>query len=602
MALRILVGLLLGAVLSACSGGGNGIAGSNSTSGATAPVSSGSGTVTPTPITLQGVPSSSVEVGGNYLYQPTVPASSGVVTFAIEGQPAWASFDTSTGTLSGTPSQSDVGLTGDITIIASNDTNTGSVGPFTIRVSPAAPGGGEAPPVISGTPGSSVTAGQSYVFQPQASDAAGQPLTYAISNCPVWAMFDTATGKLSGTPNSSQVGNYTNIDISVSDGKTSIALPVFSISVKAVVPGAPIIGGTPPATVAAGQLYSFQPSASDPHSKPLTFSIAQAPSWASFDTSTGKLSGTPTAAQTGTYANIVITASNGTLSTSLGAFTITVTGSGVPDAPLIGGTPGTSVTGGQAYRFQPTSSDPQGKSLQFSIINRPTWASFSTLTGLLSGTPTAAQTGSYPNIVISVSNGTESASLPPFSILVSKAPAAGSPTISGSPATSVIVGNVYGFTPTTTDPSGGKLTFSIKNAPGWTVFNSATGELSGTPTAADVGTYSNISISVSDGKTSASLPSFPVAVTENATGSVSLDWEAPMSNTDGTPLTNLAGYWLYYGTSANALTKSVKIANPGILTYVLSNLSPGTWYFAVTAYTTADVQSDQSAVASNIIH
>jgi hypothetical protein len=603
MSHRLLVGLLVAATLSACSGGGNGISGSSSANGAqSTPVSSGSGTVTPTPITLQGVPSSSATVGSNYVYQPTLPANSGVVTFAIEGQPTWATFDSSTGVLSGTPSTNDVGLTGDITIIASNGSNTGSVGPFTIRVNPGTPGGASAAPVISGTPGSSVSAGQSYVFQPQASDAAGEPLTYAISNCPVWAMFDTSTGKLSGTPNSSQVGNYTNIDVSVSDGKTSVALPMFSISVKAVVPGAPVIGGMPPTTVVAGQPYSFQPSASDPASKTLTFSIANAPSWASFSTATGKLSGTPTAAQEGTYANIVITASNGTLSTSLNAFTITVTGSGAPDSPLIGGTPSKSVVEGQAYSFQPTASDPQGKSLQFSIVNRPTWANFSTSTGLFSGTPSAAQTGSYPNIVISVSNGTASASLPAFSIVVSKATVAGSPTISGSPETSVVVGNAYSFTPTTTDPSGGTLTFSIKNAPSWATFSSATGELSGTPTAADVGTYANISISVSDGKTSATLPSFPIAVTDNATGSVTLSWTAPTENTNGTALTDLAGYWIYYGTSANALTKTLQISNPGLVTYVLSNLSPGTWYFAISAYTTANVQSAQSAVASGSAH
>ena len=240
--------------------------------------------------------------------------------------------------------------------------------------------------------------------------------------------------------------------------------------------------------------------------------------------------------------------------------------------------------------------------MQFSIVNRPTWASFSTATGLLSGTPTAAQTGSYPNIVISVSNGTSSASLPAFSIVVSKATVAGSPTISGSPETSVVVGNAYSFTPTTTDPSGGTLTFSITNAPSWASFNSATGELSGTPTAADVGTYSNIGISVSDGKTSATLPSFPIAVTANATGSVTLSWTAPTENTNGTALTDLAGYWIYYGTSANALTKSMQISNPGLVTYVLSNLSPGTWYFAISAYTTANVQSSQSAVASGSAH
>jgi hypothetical protein len=566
-------------------------------------VSSASGaTVTVSPIILQGVPSSSATVGVNYTYQPTLPAKSGVVTFAIAGQPSWASFDASTGALSGTPSTNDVGLTGDITIVASNDSNTGSVGPFTIRVNPAMAGSPNAAPVISGIPGTSVGAGQSYTFQPQASDTAGQPLTYGIFNCPVWATFDTATGKLSGTPNSAQVGNYTDIDLYVSDGTTTrAALPEFTIQVTPIVPGAPVIGGTPPATVVAGQPYSFQPIASDPASKTLTFSIANAPSWASFNTTTGKLTGTPTAAQEGTNPNIVITASDGSLSTALPAFTITVTGSGAPEAPLIGGTPAASVVEGQAYSFKPTASDPQGKSLQFSIVNRPTWASFNTATGDLSGTATAAQTGSYPNILISVSNGSSSTSLPAFSIVVTNAAPSGVPTISGSPGTAVVAGNAYSFTPTTTDPSGGTLTFSIKNAPSWASFNSETGELSGTPTASDVATYANITISVSDGKTSASLPAFPIAVTESASGSVSLAWLAPTENTDGTALTNLAGYYIYYGTSPTAMTKTVQISTPGVMSYVLSNLSPGTWYVAVTAYTTADVQSSQSAVGSGTL-
>ena len=597
MAQRFMVGLFLAATLAGC--GGNDLSSKYWASGtATAAISA---TAISAPIILQGVPPSTATVGSKYSFQPTVSSDSGVVTFAIEALPAWASFDATTGTLSGTPGPDDVGLTGDITITASNGSNTGSVGPFTIRVNPLTPPSGDAPPTIAGTPASTVMAGQSYTFQPVIGDAAGNPLTVSIANCPTWASFNTASGRLSGTPSGAQVGTYSNIVMTVSDGTTSVSLPAFSITVVASGPDTPVIGGTPSTSVIAGQTYSFQPSATDPASKALTFSIAHAPSWAAFSTSSGKLTGTPTIAQAAIYSNIVITVSNGTSSASLPAFTITVTAPAAPEAPLIGGAPPTSVVAGQAYSFQPAASDPAGKPLMFSIVNRPTWASFNTATGLLSGTPTAAQIGSYPSIGISVSNGTSSAALPVFGIRVTKATPAGAPTISGSPATSVAAGNAYSFTPSTTDPTGAPLIFSITNAPSWASFDSATGELSGTPTPADVGTYSNIIISVSDGTTSASLPSFPIAVTDNASGSVTLDWAAPTTNTDGTALTNLAGYWLYYGTSANAMTKTVKIANPGILTYVLSNLSPGTWYFSLTAYTTADVQSDQSAVASGSI-
>src|SRR5437879_11603895 len=119
--------------------------------------------------------------------------------------------------------------------------------------------------------------------------------------------------------------------------------------------------------------------------------------------------------------------------------------------------------------------------------------------------------------MLSVSHGTSSAALPAFAIAApAPAPAPTPPTISGSPATSVVAGQSYSFTPTTTDPSGKTLTFSISNKPSWASFSTSTGQLSGTPAAANVGTYSNLVISVSDGTSSAALPAFAIAVTAAA--------------------------------------------------------------------------------------
>ena len=88
-------------------------------------------------------------------------------------------------------------------------------------------------PTISGTPASSVTAGQAYAFQPSASDPDGQALTFSITNMPSWAAFNTTTGRLSGTPVAGNAGTYANIVISVSDGAASAALPAFTITVQA---------------------------------------------------------------------------------------------------------------------------------------------------------------------------------------------------------------------------------------------------------------------------------------------------------------------------------------------------------------------------------
>src|SRR5262245_42605932 len=72
------------------------------------------------------------------------------------------------------------------------------------------------------------------------------------------------------------------------------------------------------------------------------------------------------------------------------------------------------------------------------------------------------------------------------------------PTIKATPTTQVTVGSTYDLTPAATDDDGDALAFAIENRPAWADFNTATGRLSGTPTAANAGTTAGIVISVSD--------------------------------------------------------------------------------------------------------
>jgi hypothetical protein len=193
------------------------------------------------------------------------------------------------------------------------------------------------------------------------------------------------------------------------------------------------------------------------------------------------------------------------------------------------------------------------------------------------------------------------ASLPAFSITVKKASTNKAPVISGTPPTSVAVGAAYSFRPTASDPDGDALTFSISNKPAWASFDTKTGRLSGTPSSAYVGVYSNIVIKVSDGKTSASLAPFSITVKSTATKSATLSWTAPTRNTDGSTLTNLAGFRIYYGPSATSLVHSIQISNPSVTTYVVEDLAPGAYYFAVSAYTTAQTESDLSNIVSIVL-
>lgn len=270
------------------------------------------------------------------------------------------------------------------------------------------------------------------------------------------------------------------------------------------------------------------------------------------------------------------------------------------DKVTITGSPTTQVGTGQAYLFTPSASDTSGRNLVFAITNMPPWASFSTSTGRLYGTPSAGSVGTYPNIVIQASDGWQSATLPAFTIQV-LAP----PTISGTPSTGDVAGNAYSFQPTASGPSGKTLAFSVQNKPSWANFSIATGLLSGTPSSTQTGTYSNIVVSVSDGLNSSSLAPFSIAVTSATstatTGSVTVNLTPPTSNTDGTTLTDLAGVTIYYGTSPSNLSQKVQVAGTTQTSHTITNLASGTWYFGGVAYTTTGLQSAMSSLVSTTI-
>ncbi|HEU4652720.1 MAG TPA: putative Ig domain-containing protein, partial [Steroidobacteraceae bacterium] len=219
-------------------------------------------------------------------------------------------------------------------------------------------------------------------------------------------------------------------------------------------------------------------------------------------------------------------------------------------------------------------------------------------TGKLAGTPTAA--GTFSNIIISASDGKLTASLPAFAIKVNPVPNS-APVISGTPLKSIDSGTSYSFKPSASDADGDALTFSIANRPAWAAFNTSTGQLSGTPSSSNAGSFANIIISVSDGKANAALPAFSINVIGDQPGTASLTWTAPIQNVDGSTLTDLAGYRISYGTSSTALSQTIQVANPSLTSYLIEALPAGTYYFAVRAYTTHGTESANSNLASKAV-
>lgn len=274
----------------------------------------------------------------------------------------------------------------------------------------------------------------------------------------------------------------------------------------------------------------------------------------------------------------------------------------------ISGTPAASVVVGATYSFTPTVVS-SASMVSYSFSGVPAWATKSIATGTISGTPTSAAVGTYSNIIISVSDGTKKVSLAPFSITVQAAPVTTAapvvtntaPVITGTAPSSVLAGSAYSFQPTASDANGDALTFSIANAPSWAAFSTSTGRITGTPSAAQVGTYSAIVVTVSDGKTTTSLPAFSVTVNAVVLGSATLSWTPPTQNSDGSALVDLSGYNVYYGTSSTTMTNKVAITNPGLTSYLVGNLGSGTYYFAITAYSSTGAESAMSSVGSKTV-
>jgi hypothetical protein len=81
-------------------------------------------------------------------------------------------------------------------------------------------------------------------------------------------------------------------------------------------------------------------------------------------------------------------------------------------------------------------------------------------------------------------------------------------------------------------------------------------------------------------------------------GTATISWNAPTANTDGSPLTNLAKFRVVYGTSQTALDRSALINDPARRSFTVGSLAAGTWYFAVRAINSSNVESSNSNLGS----
>ncbi len=187
-------------------------------------------------IAINGHPPTTAVAGKTLTYSPVVWEPDGQrLEFVISAKalPDWFSWNESTGTLSMSPSLDDLGdLVEDVNIYAAQDTKTvlsDSSELFDVEVV------SNNPPVITGEPTNttiSVLLNETFYFSPVAYDLdREQSLSFSVDALPSWASFDTDTGILHGTPSQTDVGSYSGIIVSVTDGISTVSLPAFTLNV-----------------------------------------------------------------------------------------------------------------------------------------------------------------------------------------------------------------------------------------------------------------------------------------------------------------------------------------------------------------------------------
>ena len=414
-----------------------------------------------------------------YSYEITTEDVDGdVVTVSASGLPSWLTL--SGNTLSGTPTEGDIGS--EITITATDDGDGALTATqiFTIVVTPV-----NDAPTITSTAITSATEDEQYTYTITTEDVDEDVVTVSATGLPSWLTLSGNT--LSGTPTEGETGSEITITATDDGDGALTATQIFTIVVTPV-NDAPVAVADTTTVLEDAEATSIDVLANDTDEEedPLTLL-----SVTTLGTGTVTLNGllleyTPAADFNGTE-EVSYTVSDGLL-TSAGVLTITVTS--VNDAPTITSTAVTTATEDIAYTYTITTEDVDEDLVTVSATGLPSWLTLTDNT--LSGTPTEGETGSEITITATDDGDGTLTATQTFTIVVT--PVNDAPTITSTSVTIATEDVAYTYTITTEDVDEDVVTVSATGLPSWLTLTDNT--LSGTPTEGDTG--SEITITATD--------------------------------------------------------------------------------------------------------
>ena len=449
-----------------------------------------------TSITLSGTPDTNVGSNNTYSFTPVVDnaASGGSISFTIANTPLWASFNTNTGALTGTPNSADLGTADNITINVTDGSTSDSLPPFSITVFST-----NTTPTVD-TALSDVDTNEDALFSftvPSntfTDSDSGDTLTISVSGLPAWLAFDSGAEVLSGTPTQNNVGSQT-ITVRATDSDGAFVENSMLIMINNVNDVPIVANALSDQTTNEDAPFSFAvPSTTftdEDTGDSLTLTAIDLPAWLSFDAATGNVSGTPSNNEVGTE-TVAIRATDSSGAFIQNNFVLTI--DNINDAPIVAVALSDQATNEDApFIFTIPSSTfsdlDVADTLTISISDLPGWLSFDESTHILSGIPSQSSVGTH-TIIVRATDGGSAFVEDTMTISVNN--------VNDEPTVEMAVvdqnideDSVFSFTvPTDTftdEDTGDSLTFTAIDLPEWLSFDAATGTFSGTPSNTQVG-------------------------------------------------------------------------------------------------------------------
>ncbi|EKU96916.1 RHS repeat-associated core domain protein [Leptolyngbya sp. PCC 7375] len=409
-------------------------------------------------------------------------ADGDTLTYSLLAHPNGVTIDKTSGLLSWTPTDSDVG---DNFIRVRVDDSQGGFDTQSFTLPVLAATVENRPPIITNAPRDQIGLGQDYLFQIEAEDPDNDPLTYRLIEHPDDMTIDP-NGLVKWPADKVQLGDY-SFTVQVEDGRGAGVQATYTLTVgqQTIVNNPPEITSTPSFVATIGDQYLYEPEASDPDNDPIVWALVSGPEGLTLNETTGRVSWTPTTDQFG-FHEVIIEAIDAQGAAFRQGFGINVSSTNTP--PTVTSAPPTLAFNDTSYTYAIEANDPNGDALTYSLAVAPDGMTINENTGLIEWTPTAVQLGTQ-TVTVSVADGRGGFAEQTYTLDVASDVPNQPPKFTSMPGFGATANQTYTYQLEATDPENLTLRYELLEGPAGMRVDGTTGALTWTPTGSQLGSH-----------------------------------------------------------------------------------------------------------------